>query len=132
MLADDSPAISDYVAEVLIDADYDVIGMVADGTRVLTEAEALRPDVLIMDISIGEVSGIELAKVLQESGFSGTVVFLTVHEDQELLKAAIGVGGSAYVVKSRLDLDLLPGIRSALRGRLFISEPLQYNIKPRR
>ena len=127
LLADDNREICDYVAEVLIDADYDVIGILADGTRVLAATEALRPDVLIIDISIGAVSGIEVAKVLQRHGFQGNVVFLTIHEDQDLLRAAICVGGSAYVMKSRLDLDLLAGIQAALCDRMFISAPLQYS-----
>jgi DNA-binding NarL/FixJ family response regulator len=124
LLADDNPAIVDYVVE-LLDSEYDVIGAVVDGERVMGETEESRPDVLILDISIGEVNGIELAARLRKQNFAGSIIFLTVHEDQDFLRAAIGAGGSAYVIKSRLDLDLVPAIRGVLIGRLFVSPPLR-------
>jgi DNA-binding NarL/FixJ family response regulator len=124
LLADDNPAIADYVVELLED-EYDVIGAIVNGARVLAETEKSRPDVLILDISMGKVSGIELAALLQERNFAGGIVFLTVHEDQDFLRAAIGAGGSAYVIKSRLDLDLVPAIRAALSGELFVSPSLR-------
>jgi DNA-binding NarL/FixJ family response regulator len=124
LLADDNLAIADYVVE-LLESEYDVVGAVADGKRVLAETEKSRPDVLILDISMGEISGIELAALLQRRNFAGCIVFLTVHEDQDFLRAAIGAGGSAYVIKSRLDLDLVPAIRTALSGELFVSPSLR-------
>jgi DNA-binding NarL/FixJ family response regulator len=125
LLADDNNEIVDYVSEILLDSQYDVVGAITNGQDVVREAEKGRPDVLILDISMGEVSGIELARILQGRGFFGKIVFLTVHEDQDFLRAAIAAGGSAYVVKSRLDSDLLPAIHSALRGLLFVSPSLQ-------
>ena len=125
LLADDNDEIIDYVSEILFDAKYDVIGAISSGQGVVREAEKARPDLLILDISMGEVSGIELARLLQGRGFGGKIVFLTVHEDQDLVKAAMAAGGSAYVVKSRLDSDLLPAIQSALGGRMFVSSFLQ-------
>jgi DNA-binding NarL/FixJ family response regulator len=124
LLADDNPTIADYVVE-LLDSEYDVIGAVSDGERVCAETEKSRPDVLLLDISMGEVSGLELAALLREQNFTGVIVFLTVHEDQDFLRAALCAGGSAYVIKSRLDLDLVPAIRAALSGRLFVSPTLR-------
>lgn len=126
LLADDNPAILDLVVEILR-RDYEVIGAVSDGNSVLLSAESLRPDVLVLDISMGAVSGIELARLLLEQGFTGKIVFLTVHEDPDFLRAAIGAGGSAYVVKTRLDIDLLPAIRETLRGRFFVSSSLRHH-----
>jgi DNA-binding NarL/FixJ family response regulator len=126
LLADDNPAILDYVAEMLA-PEYEVVGSVADCKSVLPTTLALRPDVLILDISFGEMSGIEIAKQVCECSCAGAIVFLTVHEDPDFLRAAIGAGGSAYVVKSRLDMDLLPAIRAALCGRLFIASSMQYD-----
>lgn len=127
VLADDNPAMLDSVAEILLDADYDIVGVVCDGTCVLTEVGKARPDILVLDISMGDVSGLELARGLQEQKFPGRIIFLTVHEDQELLSAAIAAGGYAYVVKSRLDLDLLPAIQAVLGGELFVSASLRYH-----
>lgn len=127
LLADDSDAIADCVAELLLEAGYDVIGAVTSGTSVLPETEKTHPDVLILDISMDDVSGIEVAELLQRCGFIGKIVFLTVHEDMDFLRAAVAAGGSGYVLKSRLGLDLLPAIRAALSGRLFVSSCLPYD-----
>lgn len=128
LLADDNPAFLDCVAHMLTGDGYDVVGGVADGTRVVAEAERLRPDVLILDISMGEVSGLELARLLQQDEFAGKVVFLTVYEDQDFVSAAMRAGGAAYVVKSRLDLDLPAAIQAALSGRLFVSDSLRQSL----
>ena len=115
------------VAEILLDADYDVVGIVSDGTCVVAEVEHSQPDIVVLDISMGDMNGLELAKSLRTKSFSGKIIFLTVHEDQELLSAAIAAGGYAYVVKSRLDLDLLPALQAVLCGQLFVSASLRYH-----
>lgn len=127
VIADDNLAMLDSVAEVLLDADYDVVGVVSDGRCVLAQVEHSRPDIVVLDISMGDVNGLELARALQERSFAGKIIFLTVHEDQELLGAAIAAGGYAYVVKSRLDLDLLPALQAVLGGQLFVSASLRYH-----
>lgn len=125
VIADDNLAMLDSVAEILLDANYDVVGVVSDGTCVLAQVEKTRPDIVVLDISMGDTNGLELARRLQERRFSGRIIFLTIHEDQELLSAALSVGGYAYVVKSRLDLDLLPAIQAVLGGQCFVSAPLK-------
>jgi DNA-binding NarL/FixJ family response regulator len=126
LIADDNPAILDCVAEMLLDADYEVVGLLRDGSCVLTEAEKARADVVVLDISMGDVSGLDLAKELKKRRFAVKIIFLTVHEDLDFLRAAIAAGGSAYVVKSRLDLDLLPALQEALRCRSFVSAFLRF------
>jgi DNA-binding NarL/FixJ family response regulator len=84
----------------------------------------LRPDVIILDISMGQTSGIDIARVLRDSGCSAKIIFLTVHEDRDYVNAAIGAGGAAYVMKSRLSLDLFAAIRAVLSNRLFLSSSL--------
>jgi DNA-binding NarL/FixJ family response regulator len=86
----------------------------------------LRPDVIVLDISIGKLSGIEVARHLRDSGCHSKIVFLTVHEDSDFLSAAMGVGGSAYVVKSRLNTDLISAIAAVLCGKVFVSPCLLY------
>jgi len=125
VLADDNPAMLDSVAEILLDADYDVVGVVCDGTCVVEEVGKAQPDIVVLDISMGDVNGLELARALQHQNYPGKIIFLTVHEDQELLSAAIAAGGYAYIVKSRLDLDLLPAVQAVLCGELFVSASLR-------
>jgi DNA-binding NarL/FixJ family response regulator len=72
------------------------------------------------------VSGIDVARQLRESGCDAKIIFLTVHEDRDYVNAAIGAGGSAYVVKSRISSDLLTAIDAALADRLFVSASLTH------
>lgn len=125
LLADDNSAILAYVGKLLERAkEFDIVATVSDGASVLREHWLLRPDVIVLDISMGELSGIDVARTLREAGCTSKIVFLTVHEDFDFLNAAIGVGGLAYVVKSRLGVDLIPAIKSALADKLFVSTGL--------
>jgi DNA-binding NarL/FixJ family response regulator len=81
----------------------------------------LQPDVIITDISMPILSGIEAAKQLKESGSRAKVVFLTVHSDPDIVRACLNVGACGYIVKPRMDSDLLPAVREALAGRIFLS-----------
>lgn len=127
LLADDNSAILDHVS-TLLDADdeYEVIGAFCNGTSVLREYDQLRPDVIVLDISMELLSGIDVAQQLRDNGCHSKIVFLTVHEDADFVNAAIGAGGSAYVVKSRLGADLIPAIHAALCNKFFVSPSLLY------
>jgi DNA-binding NarL/FixJ family response regulator len=81
----------------------------------------LQPDVIITDISMPILNGIEAAKQLKESGSPAKVVFLTVHSDPDFVRACLNAGASGYLVKLRMATDLLPAIREALAGRIFLS-----------
>lgn len=124
LLADDNPAILNYEIDML-QTDYQIIGAVADENSVCREVEKLGPDLIVLDISLGERSGIEIALHLREQGYAGEIVFLTVHEDPDFASAAIGAGGRGYVIKSRMNVDLKLAIESALSHRIFVSPPLQ-------
>jgi DNA-binding NarL/FixJ family response regulator len=123
LLADDNPTIMDYVRGML-QTDYQIIGTVSDGNSVCGEVEKLRPDLIVLDISMGECSGIEIAQQLREQGYVGEIVFLTVHEDPDFVSAAIGAGGRGYVIKSRMNVDLGLAVKSALSHQIFVSPPL--------
>jgi DNA-binding NarL/FixJ family response regulator len=120
LLADDHTAILDHVSKMLKD-DYEVISRVEDGNFVCSEVKKLKPDLVVLDISMGQCSGIEIARRLQEQGYTGEIVFLTVHEDPDFVSAAIGVGGRGYVIKSRMSLDLTTAVKAALLHRVFVS-----------
>ena len=125
LLADDNPVILSHVRKLLgRNGQYEVVGAITDGGAVLPEYSRLRPDVIVLDISMGELSGIEVARTLVESGCNAKIVFLTVHEDSDFLNAAMGAGGSAYVVKSRVSTDLMSAIDAALSGKLFVSSSM--------
>ncbi|HXZ79073.1 MAG TPA: response regulator transcription factor [Terriglobales bacterium] len=125
LLADNNSAVLDRVAK-LLRADYNVVGAVKDGAAVLAESLRLNPDIIVLDISMGELSGIDVARRLRDSGCNSKIIFLTVHEDADFVNAAMGVGAAAYVVKSRLSLDLITAIHAVLTNKLFVSPNLLY------
>lgn len=124
LLVDDNAAIMDRASDML-QTDYQIIGKLADGNSVCAEVKKLRPDITVLDISMGEHSGIEIAQQLREQGYMGEIIFLTVHEDPDFVSAAIGAGGRGYVIKSRMNIDLGLAVKAVLSHRIFLSSPLQ-------
>jgi len=80
----------------------------------------LGPDVIITDISMPVLNGIEAAIQLRASGSKAKVIFLTVHSDPEFVRACLAAGASGYVLKTRLATDLLPAVKEVLAGRTFV------------
>ena len=120
LLADDHPAVLALTADALA-GECLVVGRVGDGYELLAEAERLHPDVIVLDITMPRLDGIEAARQLRSSHQPARLVFLTVHEDADYARAALDAGGLGYVVKTRLASDLLPAIRAALADQSFIS-----------
>ena len=81
----------------------------------------LKPDLIVTDISMPVLNGIEAIEQLRKSGCTSTVIFLTVHSDRDFVGACLAAGALAYIVKPRVALDLMPAIRLALAGQVFIS-----------
>ena len=118
LLVDDNHAILDYLVK-LLGREYTIVGAIQDGPRALDAVAILKPDVLVMDISMPGISGLEIARRLQETPPAPPVVFVTVHEDQEFMEAAHAVGAAAYVVKSTMETELKPALDMALKGQRF-------------
>jgi DNA-binding NarL/FixJ family response regulator len=123
LLADDHVSVVERVS-ALLQPDFEVIGAVSNGKELLSESGRLHPDVIVLDISMPELSGIEAVHELRNSGSGAKVVFLTVQTRVEFVHACLAEGALGYVTKSRLTTDLIPAIRDALSGRRFISPPL--------
>ena len=120
LLVDDNEAMLARTAAVLTAA-CTVVAAVTDGRAALEAASRLRPDVIVLDISMTEMTGFEVAARLRAAGSSAAVVFFTVHEDEAFLTAARAAGGIGYVIKPRLTSDLVPAVREARAGRSFVS-----------
>ena len=123
LLADDHSAVCESVAS-LLESDFDVVGTAANGRDLLTEAERLQPDVVVTDISMPLLDGIEAATQLRASNSPAKVIFLTVHVGAQIVRAGLAAGALGYVVKSRLTTDLIPAIHEILAGHQFISPTL--------
>ena len=127
ILSDDNSAVLDHVSKMLEKENTcKVVAAISDGAVVVREYLRFRPDIIILDISMGNLSGIGIAQELRDSGCLAKIIFLTVHEDSDYVNAAMGAGGSAYVVKSRLNMDLLSAIHAVLSNKLFVSPNLLY------
>ncbi|SRR5258705_8014092 len=122
LLVDDVSSVLSAVAALLQES-FDVIGMVPDGRSALEATLNLEPDLVVLDISMPGMSGIEVARELRRRPNPNKVkiVFLTVHEDSDILATCLAAGGLGYVLKVLLDTDLIPAIKEALAGRVFIS-----------
>lgn len=120
LVVDDHARILTAVAGLLGNS-FDVIGAVSDGRAALDAAIKLKPDLIILDISMPGLSGIEVAKELKNRSNRAKIVFLTVHEDAEILASCLAAGGLGYVVKDLMASDLIPAMTEALAGRVFVS-----------
>ena len=120
LLVDDNDVILARASTVL-SSTCEVVGTAKDGRAALRAAEDLHPDVIVLDISMPELTGFEVAAELRDSGSTAAVVFLTVHLDEDFVMAAKAVGGIGYVIKPRLTSDLTRAVVEARAGRSFIS-----------
>ncbi len=116
LLADDHEAMLDRVARLLA-AECDVVGTATDGQQALEAAQDLKPDVLVLDISMPVMNGIETAHRLKEAGSETRIVFLTVHDDPDFAREALEAGALGYVIKQRIASDLVAAIKKAHAGR---------------
>ena len=100
-----------------------VVGTAKDGRTALEAARTLEPDVIVLDISMPVMTGLEVATRLRRAGSTAALVFLTVHDEEDFVLAARAAGGIGYVVKARLASDLVRAVRDARAGREFVSRP---------
>ena len=120
LLADDHPPLLE-AASTLLKPHFNLVGIVTDGAMLVSEALRLRPDVIVTDITMAVMTGIDAVIQLRKSWSSAKIVFLTVHSEEEFLKACVAEGASGYVLKSRMKTHLIPAIEAALEGRTYIS-----------
>jgi DNA-binding NarL/FixJ family response regulator len=90
----------------------------------------MKPDVCVIDISMPVLNGIEAAIKLRENGSKAGIVFLTVNEDEDFVRAALRAGALGYVVKSRMASDLCTAINGAIKGTLFVSPSCIFSDDP--
>jgi DNA-binding NarL/FixJ family response regulator len=120
LLADDHQHFLEKVKQ-LLDSTYIIVGTVSDGQSLVKAVAQLNPDVLVIDITMPILNGIEAVKQLQEEGCESKIIFLTVHADADYVRACLATGAFGYVVKARMSSDLPLAIQEALAGRIFIS-----------
>jgi DNA-binding NarL/FixJ family response regulator len=120
LLADDNPALLETLIEMLAPS-YRVAAALGNGASVLERVSALRPDLVILDISLGDLTGFEVARRLKEIACPAKIIFLSVHEDIDFVNAAFSLGACGYVFKSRITSDLTKAIDIVFNGGQFAS-----------
>jgi DNA-binding NarL/FixJ family response regulator len=120
LLADDHRLLREAFVK-LLEPDCDVLGAVTDGRALLEAAAKLRPDVVVLDIAMPLLNGLDAARQLKRSMPSVKVIFLTVSEDPELAAEAFRAGGSAFLLKNSAASELLQAIADVMQGRSYVT-----------
>ncbi len=120
LVTDDQIAILDVIRNLLT-SEFEIIGCATDGAEALAKHDALRPDVMVLDVSMPGISGLEVAKRLRQAECMTPIVFLSVDQSQTAVDAAFSVGGTCYVSKARAVSDLAKAIRYSIVGGGFVA-----------
>ena len=123
LLADDHPLTLDGIRAVL-EPHYNNVGTVTDGRALVDAALRLKPDLIILDITMPSLNGIDAAIQIKKSQPDVKLLFITMHVNPAYLEAALNAGGTGYVVKSSAREELLEAIKTVLNGQIYVSPAL--------
>jgi DNA-binding NarL/FixJ family response regulator len=107
--------------EKLLTPECDVVGQVSDGRALVTEAERLKPDIVVLDIVMPHLNGLEAGRKIKQTLRDVKLVFLTMNDEAELVTEAFRVGASAYVLKQSAPSELIAAIREVMQGRSYVT-----------
>jgi DNA-binding NarL/FixJ family response regulator len=124
MLADDHRMLREGLRRSMTDQGFDVVGEARDGDEAITLADELDPDVILMDVTMPEVDGVEATRQIHQAQPEIRIVMLTMHADQEVLAAAIRAGASGYLVKDCSTEEIANAVRLAAGGETALSPQL--------
>jgi DNA-binding NarL/FixJ family response regulator len=131
LLADDHAIVTDGLARILKEANFDVVGAVRDGQQLLDAAARLRPDVIITDLSMPGLTGLDALARLRTEHIQSKVIVLTMHHDADLATDAIRGGASGFLLKESAGDELLTAVRHALAGKVYITPTVTQEIMER-
>ncbi|OGO81679.1 MAG: DNA-binding response regulator [Chloroflexi bacterium RIFOXYD12_FULL_57_15] len=100
--------------------EYEVVGEASSGTETLSLAELLQPDLILLDLSMPALGGLDALPVLRKIVPSARILILTMHDDPQYLRQALKHGASGYVLKKAADIELLSAMRAVLRGEVYV------------
>jgi len=106
------------------ETDLQIISTAVDGSEAVQKAEELQPDLILMDLCLPGMDGIEATLQIRIVSPGSKVLFLTDHSEPDIVQAAFDVGASGYVLKSDFSADLIPGVRAVLLDQKFVSRSL--------
>jgi DNA-binding NarL/FixJ family response regulator len=127
LLADDHAIVVDGLSSLLKDQ-FELVGTVADGSALIDAVRRLRPDVIVTDIAMPGMSGLEALRRLSADGVKSKVIFLTMHSDPQLAAEAFRAGASGYVLKHSAGEELVTAINEVLQGRAYLTPLLTRDV----
>lgn len=125
LIVDDHPIVRQGLAQVIArDRGLEIVGEAGDGVEALSRVDELGPDVVVLDIDMPEMNGLEVARRLRDAGAACQVVFLTMHCGEDMFDEAMALDAKGFVVKDSAVTDIVASIRSAAAGKHFLSPSL--------
>ena len=123
LLADDHLMVAEALTS-LLSPEFDLVGVVEDGRQLIEAAGRLRPDVIVADITMPHLNGIDALVRLREEGNRVPVVFLTMHKDVTFARRALEAGASGFVLKHSASVELVAALHAALEGKTYLTPQL--------
>jgi DNA-binding NarL/FixJ family response regulator len=123
LLADDHRLVAEALKSLLA-PEYDLVGVVEDGRALVEAARKLKPDVIVADVSMPHLNGIDALVQLRKAGDRVPVVFLTMHRDVTFARRALDAGASGFVLKHSAPAELISALRAALQGKTYLTPQL--------
>ncbi len=124
LLADDHFLIAETLS-MLLAPHFEVVGVITDANLVADEVARVRPDVVLLDVTMPGLSGLDAARTILERAPGTKIVFLTMHANPAILKEALQVGASAFIVKNCAAVDLVFAVKTVLNGGTYVSPEVQ-------
>jgi DNA-binding NarL/FixJ family response regulator len=120
LIADDHALLRE-AFQKLLERDYEVVGTAADGQELVAEAERLKPDVIITDIAMPNLNGLEACEQIGQRIHDARLIFLTVDQDRDTAEDAVRRGASGYVLKASASSELFEAIDQVMAGRIYVT-----------
>ena len=127
LVADDHPIVAEGLRR-LLEPTFELVAIVEDGRELIAAAKKLKPDAIVVDISMPLLNGIDAVSQIRSEGIQAKIIFLTMHTEANYARRALAAGASAYVLKHSASSELLFAIQQSLAGRTFITPTIAAKI----
>jgi DNA-binding NarL/FixJ family response regulator len=122
LIVDDHPVVRRGLKHLLASQqEWEVIDEAVDGLEAVEKAQYLNPDVVLLDISMPKMNGLDACRLIRERAPESEILILTQHDSPQMLREALNAGARGYVVKSKADIDLLKAVKSLTEHKPFVA-----------
>lgn len=122
LIADDHPIVRQGLRQTIAGADdIEVVAEAGDGAEALAAVRAIRPRIIVLDIGLPTLDGLQVARAVRDEEIDAKIIFLTVHREESFMQKALGLGAAGYVLKDSAVTDIVAAIRAVIAGLPYIS-----------